>query len=110
MFRTCYLFLGLGLAVALVGCTPGPKEENIKVSTANDPLFQPRSVLERYAQGQPLGSEVTSFPKMVEDVRKVDPKRAEILEKGFEDLQKAPPNARAAKAKALLQQIQPSQT
>ncbi len=91
------------------GCGSGGRpEETIEVKTSNDPLTAPRDMLKRYAAGQPLGSEVTGFPFMVEQVRKVDPARADVLEQGLEELQKAPPSARRAKAKEVLAKIQPS--
>ena len=111
MFRKSCLFAGLALAAVIAaGCARSAKEKNIEVKASNDPLFQARSVLERYAKGQPPSSEVTSFPKMVEDVRKVDPARADVLQKGLEEIKKASPSARAAKAKELLERLKPSMT
>ena len=96
------------LALA-VGCGhEGVEEQEIKVEAANDPLNMPRSILERYAAGQSLGSEVASFPGIVAKVREVDPTRAEILEKGLQEIQNAPPADRPAKAKELLNKIKPS--
>jgi O-phosphoseryl-tRNA(Cys) synthetase len=108
MIRICLLLAGLMVLLTSVGCSKGAKEEDIEVKASNDPLNEPRSVLKRYAAGQAMGSEVSSFPHMVENVRKVDTARADILQKGFEDLQKASPSARAAKAKELLSKLQPS--
>lgn len=108
MFRGCLLLACLAWVTIVAGCSTGVPEETIEVKASNDPLFQPRSILQRYADGQALGSEVTSFPYMVENVRKVDPERADILEKGFAELQSAAPGARRAKAKELLDKIQPS--
>jgi hypothetical protein len=45
---------------------------------------------------------------LVETVRKIDPDRAAVLDQGFQDLLKASPGERAAKAKQLLTQLQPS--
>lgn len=108
MFRNGGFVIGLVLVLSAMGCGSGVKEEQIEVKTANDPLFLPRSVLQRYAEGQALGSEVTSFPKMVEDVRATDPARADVLEKGLQELQQASPDALPGKAKKLLEQLQPS--
>ena len=104
MVRRCCLVAALALAVFAIGCGPGG--ERIEVKSANDPLAQARAVLQRYADGQPLSSEVSSFPKLVEDVRQVDPAKADILEKGLADIQKASPSARPAKAKEVLQKLQ----
>jgi hypothetical protein len=105
MFRSGCLLAGFFCGVALPGCSSKPKEEVIEIKAANDPLASARSVLKRYADGQPLASEVTSFPQMVEDVRKVAPDKAEILEKGLADIQKASAAGRAAKAKELLSKL-----
>lgn len=103
MFRMCCLCIGL--AVATLGCGQAVKEKQIEVKTATDPLLTPRTILQRYADGQPLGSETTSFQYMVETLRKTDAAKAEILQKGLENLQKAAPAARATLAKELLQKL-----
>jgi len=91
---------------AINGCGAGGKNvEQIEVDGADDPLQQPRMILERYAGGQALGSEVTSFAYMVETVRKTDPASAEVLEKGLADLQSAAATERPAKAKELLTKL-----
>lgn len=100
--------VALGLLPCFTGCGGAVKEQQIEVQAANDPLFEPRSILQRYAEGQPLGSEAESFPMLVEAVRKVDADRAGVLDQGFQDLLKASPGERAAKAKQLLDQLQPS--
>ena len=46
------------------------------------------------------------FPNLVEGVRKTDPARADILEKGFAELQKPKANT-AAKAKEILKALEP---
>jgi len=97
----------LGATFLVLGCSP-VRVEKIDVVATNDPLHEPRQILERYASGQPLGSEVTSYPKLVDDVRKVDAVRAEVLDKGLNDLQKASASARPALARGLLAKLQPS--
>jgi septation ring formation regulator EzrA len=110
MIRKTHWCVALALAVTALGCGPRVGEKEIEVKADNDPLVAARAVIQRYAEGQPLSSEVTSFPKLVEDVRAKDPQRADVLEKGLEDLQKAPAGARQAKAKELLKKLQPSMT
>ena len=100
-------WLGVGIIfmalLGLCGCGggKGPQAE-----------VQPQSGLERakvilndYAGGAPLGSEAETFPEIVEEVRRGDPQKAEILEKGFADLKRSPSNLRAAKARELLKQL-----
>lgn len=102
--------LSATLLAVSAGCGGGGvAEQTIQVSATNDPLHEPRMLLQKYADGQQLGSEVTSFEYMVNKVKEVDPARAEVLRAGLEDLQQAAPAARKAKAKALLDQIAPSQ-
>lgn len=94
---------------ALIGCGQGGrvKEEAIEVKQDSG-LARAKALLEKYANGQPLGSEAASFPNLVEEVRKTDPDRATVLEKGFADLQQAKsPAAVKSKAKDLLKQMEP---
>ena len=95
------------LAVFAFGCSGGPRQENIEVKAANDPLNEARSVLERYAAGQALGSEVASFPKMVENVKAANAEHGAILEKGLADIQRSPAN-RASLAKGILKKLPPA--
>ena len=74
----------LGAMFIFFGCSP-VRVEKIEVKASNDPLHEPRQILERYAAGQALGSEVTSFPNLVDNVRKVDATRGDVLDKGLND-------------------------
>lgn len=95
------------LALALAGCGDGERvrEKSIEVQE-NTPLDQAKKLLEGYAKGQALGSETTSFAYLVTEIRKDDSGRADILEKGFAELQKPKVNV-AAKAKEILGKIAP---
>jgi hypothetical protein len=106
MFRSWLILSGACLAVMATGCGPGggAKEETIAVKQPIDPMNQVKATLDNYVKGQPLGSEVTSYPYLVNEVRKSDPAKADILEKGFADLQKSKDKP-AAKAKELLKQL-----
>jgi hypothetical protein len=105
-----FRFIPLAALCALIafGCGSPVREETIKVKAENDPLNAPRSILKAYADGQEPGSEVASYPKMVADVKQVDTKRGEILEKGFQEILDAPPANRPELAKTLLTKIQPA--
>ncbi len=90
-------------AVACSGCkqdTPQVKTFQVKMATGVD---QAKQLLQRYAEGAPLGSEVTSFTQIVDEVKKTDAQKADVLAKGFADLQKG--GDISAKAKALLKQL-----
>ncbi len=91
----------------MTGCGGGVKEEVFKVEANNDPFHQPRQLLQRYADGQPLGSESSSYEFIVNKVREVYPAKGDILAAGFEEIKKGSPSARKAKAKSLLEAIQP---
>lgn len=105
MVRTAGCLILLVVAFGALGCGGGVQEKQIEIKAASDPLLAPRSILQRYAEGQALGSEVTSFAKLVEDVKAVDPAKAEILDKGLQELQQASPSEVSGKAKKLLQQL-----
>jgi len=74
------------------------------------PLKNPEGVeqakifLKRYADGAPMTSEVSAFPQIVEEVRKADPAKADLLQKGFDDMKKSPSSLKA-KAKELLSKL-----
>jgi len=51
-----------------------------------------------------MGSEAATFEEVVAEVRKTDPQKATILEKGFADLKRSPQSLRD-KARALLRQL-----
>ena len=86
----------------LSGCGQ-PQNENIVIKV--DPMAGVKTMLQGYVNGQPLRSEVTSYPDYVATVKKVDPSKAEILEKGLAEIQKPGANIKE-KAKELLSKIQ----
>lgn len=96
-------------AAGFAGCGPPGtvKEEHIEVK-GQAASTQAQKLLENYAKGQPLGSEVTTFAALVEDVRKEDSHRAKILEQGFKELQQPKIDTRA-KAKEILAKLAPQQ-
>lgn len=64
------------------GCgRPGVKPRVIAVRVA--PLQEVRSILSRYAQGEPLASEAADFDRLVKGVKVVSARRGEILERGL---------------------------
>lgn len=94
-------------ALAAPGCgPPGKVKEEVIEVKENTGLEQARQILNNYAKGQPLGSEVTSFDNIVARVRETDPFSADILQKGFADLQK-PKTDTKAKAKEILKALEP---
>lgn len=109
-----HLLLGLavlcGMPFCFTGCEQGGlKEEIIHVKPDNDPLHVPRQMLRAYSDGKVLGEEASTFPNLVEKVRERDKIRANILEKGFAELQEiTDPEAFKAKAAELSSKIQPS--
>lgn len=88
---------------SVLGCS-NSGNETITIKVAEDPLTNVRALLTEYAKGAPMLSEASSFPDYVNTVRKVDPAKAEILEKGLNELQKPGAN-RQAKAKELLEKL-----
>jgi len=102
MRLTYQLLAGLAVAGLALGCGDKPKQETIEVKY--DPMEQVRGTLERYAKGQPVASEATSYDHMVEEVRKVDPAKADILKAGLDDI-KNTKGSPAAKAKELMKKL-----
>ncbi len=97
-------WLGVGIVfmalLGLCGCGTGPPVE-VKPQGG---LERARGILNDYANGVPMGSEVETFAEIVEEVRKTDPHKATILEKGFADLKRSPKDV-SGKARALLKQL-----
>jgi hypothetical protein len=99
-------WLGVGIIfVALLGhCGCGKDAPPVEVK-AQGGLERAKVILNDYVQGVDMGSEAMTFDEIVEEVRKTDPKKATILEKGFADLKKRPPGNRSVKARELLKQL-----
>jgi hypothetical protein len=88
--------------LGLWGCGHGKgPEAEVKPQSG---LERARVILNDYVQGAPMGSEAMTFAEIVGEVRKTDPQKAAILEKGFADLKRSPGN-RSAKARELLKQL-----
>ena len=90
--------------IALLGlCGCGRNSRPVEVQPQSG-LERAKVILNDYASGVPMGSEAATFEEVVAEVRKTDPQKATILEKGFADLKRSPKNLRD-KARALLKQL-----
>ena len=87
--------------LGLWGCGGGKDAPEVQPQSG---LERAKAILNDYAQGVPMRSEAMTFDAIVEDVRKTDPQKATILEKGFADLKRSPDN-RSAKARELLKKL-----
>ena len=97
-------WLGVGISfVALLGLCGCGKDPPVEVKPQSG-LERARVILNDYVQGAPIGSEAMTFQEIVEEVRRTDPQKAAMLEKGFADLKRSPGN-RSAKARELLKQL-----
>jgi hypothetical protein len=98
-------WLGVGIIfvalIGLCGCGKDPPPVEVKPQSG---LERAKVILNDYVQGAPMGSEVETFQEIVEEVRRSDPQKATILEKGFADLKRSPGNLKA-KARELLKQL-----
>jgi hypothetical protein len=104
--RTKTLILAAWSLLGIVGCNEKRVQpEEIPIERPADPLAPVKAQLESYAKGQPMTSEASDFPRMVENVKAVSPEKAAILEKGFAELLKAKPNERPAIARNLLSKL-----
>ena len=97
-------------ALALTGCGDGEKVKpvDVEIKIALSPLDQAIAFLDRYAKGNPMGSEAESFDDIVNAVGEKDAKTGDILRKGFDDLKKASPAQLKTKAAALIRQVSPN--
>ena len=89
--------------VALLGLCGCGKEAPVEIKPQSG-LERAKVILTDYANDVPMGSEQMTFEEIVEEVRKTDPQKATILEKGFADLKRSP-QTRSSKARALLKQL-----
>jgi len=97
----------LSACFAAVGCSdPGKPVRRYTLKNAPGPLDEVRALLERYAGGQPVGSESVNFELVVARVREADPARAAVIEEGLAAIAKSPTQA-AARARGLLEKLQP---
>ena len=89
--------------VALIGLCSCGKNARVEIQPQSG-LERAKVILNDYANGVPMGSEGATYEEIVAEVRKTDPQKATILEKGFADLQRSPQNL-SGKARALLKQL-----
>ena len=106
MFRKAgFGMIILTVAIFLTGCSgSAPAEKTVQAQNPQG-LAEAKAVLDRYAKGAPMTSEVANFPTLIAEVKKEDPAKGDILEKGLADLQKAHKSELPAKAKALLSKL-----
>ena len=95
--------LWLVVAVAAWGCGGGVQEQTFE-KKQDPPLERAKVILQRYADGAPMTSEASEFPTIVEEVRKTDAAKADILQKGFDDL-KSHKSDLKEKSKELLKKL-----
>jgi hypothetical protein len=91
------------LAVVALGCQGGVEEQVYELQE-NAALKEARGILERYAAGQPLGSESAGFEPLVARVREKHPQEADVLQQAFSEI-KAQPASRASIAKKALEKL-----
>jgi hypothetical protein len=97
-------WLGVRIIVtALLGSCGCGKDPPVEVQPQSG-LERAKVILNDYVNGMALGSEAETFEEIVAEVRKTDPQKAAILEKGFADLKRSPKNP-GDKARALLKQL-----
>src|SRR5262249_46923309 len=81
--RVGIIFMALA---GLCGCGGGAKGPPVEQPPPQSPLDRAKMVLNGYlVEGATVGSEAMGFEQIVADVRKTDPQKATILEKGFEN-------------------------
>lgn len=99
--------LAIPCGVVCVGCGTGPtwKEKVYARTVPRDPLTEAREMLTRFVNGHPVGDDdALLVPDIVAELRKVDPEKAGVFEKGFNHLRESRGDT-AATATALLRQL-----
>ena len=98
-------WLGVGIIfialLGLGGCWSNSPPVEVQPQSG---LERAKGILNDYASGAPLGSEGAMYEEIVAEIRKTDPQKATILEKGFADLKRSPQNLKG-KARELLKQL-----
>jgi hypothetical protein len=89
------------LAGLPIGCAP--VDRTLEVA-APDALADARSVVGRYAAGDPLGSEMETYDDLVARVRQADPAKADALQ-AFFDANRTSPSGLKKRAEALLSDL-----
>lgn len=82
----------------------GPAQRPIEVRQSTK-LDEVKSILGQYAEGAPITSEAEGFDLLIEEVRKTDPAKADILAKELPALKKLSGAALQSKAKELLKKL-----
>ena len=96
----CLLLLGL----LVIGCGPGTAPEPVPPS-GGQALNLAKTTLQSYINGEQRGSEVESYEWMVENVRQSDPAKADILQKGFDELKRCSNSSLKSAAQKILDQL-----
>jgi hypothetical protein len=92
--------VGILVITASLSACGAPGEKAVPLNNPQG-IEEAKIFLKRYADGQPMASEVSAFPQILEQVRKADPAKADMLQKGFDEMKKSPGSLKA-KAKELL--------
>lgn len=97
----------LTAGLTVTGCGSGSVEQRTIKSNQPVGLDLAKQFLQGYADGKPVGSEIGGFPQIVEDAKKQDAAKAEILAAGFKEIQGLmnKPAAIPAKAKEILAKL-----
>jgi hypothetical protein len=85
------LFVGglfVGSIATTTGCSSGYREKVI-VAKEVPAVERARQMLERYAAGQPVGSDFMGFPSLKEELEKTSPQQAAALGEAFAAIEKA---------------------
>lgn len=101
--------LSAGLTgLALAGCSQegAVKERSIPVKQVSA-VDKVKQLLEGYAKGQPVGSEIIGFNEMAEEAKKEDAAKGEIVAKGLKEIEGLMnrPSEVPAKAKEILAKL-----
>lgn len=105
LYINSVMVLGL-LFVAGPGCgqSGGRAERPIEVRQSTK-LDEVKAILSQYVEGSPVTSEAEGFDALIEEVRKTDPAKADILARELPALKKLSGAALQSQARTLLQKL-----
>lgn len=100
--RSMVLFTIL-LMAAMIGCgaTVQPREVEVQQSSA---LEEAQQILNNYASGSPVTSEVEGFPQLITKLTADDPAKAKIVKAALDKIV-ANPESRSQVAKTALEKL-----
>ena len=89
------------IAAIVVGCSSPLEEKHYRVTPQPPAIERVQAYLQRYADGQPVSSELTVFPGLISDLKETGNEHLPIVQGVYHDLQANPDRAQRIARRAL---------